>query len=167
MEANGMTGTETAAASGWLIGKLAPALGGLFGGLSLAMFWTPEKLREKGKVASVFIAGGISAMAGFSFTGAVAMWMGVPSDKLDMVIGLAWLLGLSSIAIMNWLANYMSKREHMDIGEVAEDMKRGRERLQGNTPPVAQPRARTPSARKSEPVKAPPRKRTPAKKVSK
>ena len=42
---------------GFLIDKLAPALGGLFGGLSLAMFWTPEKLQEKGKVASVFIAG--------------------------------------------------------------------------------------------------------------
>ena len=33
----------------FLIEKLAPAIGGLFGGLSLAMFWTPEKLQEKGK----------------------------------------------------------------------------------------------------------------------
>ena len=138
-----MTGTETAAAGGWLIGKLAPAIGGLFGGLSLAMFWTPEKLREKGKVASVFIAGGISAMAGFSFTGVVATWLGIPSDKLDMVIGLAWLLGLSSIAIMNWIANYMARREHMDIGEVAEEISKTRQRLQNNTP-----RKRAPSKRK-------------------
>ena len=138
-----MTGTETAAAGGWLIGKLAPAIGGLFGGLSLAMFWTPEKLREKGKVASVFIAGGISAMAGFSFTGVVATWLGIPSDKLDMVIGLAWLLGLSSIAIMNWIANYMARREHMDIGEVAEEISKTRQRLQSNTP-----RKRAPSKRK-------------------
>ena len=61
---------------GFLVEKLAPALGGLFGGLSLAMFWTPEKLQEKGKVASVFIAGGISAMAGFAFTAAVAGGVG-------------------------------------------------------------------------------------------
>lgn len=135
-----MTGTETAAAGGWLIGKLAPALGGLFGGLSLAMFWTPEKLREKGKVASVFIAGGISAMAGFSFTGVVAMWLGLPPDKLDMIIGLAWFLGLSSIAIMNWVANYMARREHMDIGEVAEDMRAAKQRLQ--SAPTAKPRRR-------------------------
>lgn len=135
-----MTGTETAAAGGWLIGKLAPALGGLFGGLSLAMFWTPEKLREKGKVASVFIAGGISAMAGFSFTGVVAMWLGLPPDKLDMIIGLAWFLGLSSIAIMNWVANYMARREHMDIGEVAEDMRAAKQRLQSS--PAAKPRRR-------------------------
>lgn len=155
MEATNMTGTETAAAGGWLIGKLAPALGGLFGGLSLAMFWTPEKLREKGKVASVFIAGGISAMAGFSFTGVMAMWLGVQPDKLDMVIGLAWFLGLSSIAIMNWLANYMAKREHMDIGEVAEDMQQSRRRLQGSAP-AAEPRqapARKTPARKGAPAK--------------
>lgn len=159
MEATNMTGTETAAAGGWLIGKLAPALGGLFGGLSLAMFWTPEKLREKGKVASVFIAGGISAMAGFSFTGMVAMWLGVHPEKLDMVIGLAWFLGLISIAIMNWLANYMAKREHMDIGEVAEDMRATKQRLQGG--------ASAGPARKAPARKAPAQKGTPAKKTSK
>ena len=111
---------------GFLIEKLAPALGGLFGGLSLAMFWTPEKLQEKGKVASVFIAGGISAMAGFAFTGIVADKLSIGSEKLDMLIGLAWILGLCSIAVINWVSNYMVKREHMDIGEVAEEIKNKR-----------------------------------------
>ena len=129
-----MTGTETVAAGGWLVGKLAPAIGGLFGGLSLAMFWTPEKLREKGTVASVFIAGGISAMAGFSFTGGFATYLGISGDKIDMVIGLAWFLGLCSVATMNWIANFMSKREHMDIAEVAEEINKTRQRIQGGTP---------------------------------
>ena len=127
-----MTGTETTAAGGWLIGKLAPAVGGLFGGLSLAMFWTPEKLREKGTVASVFIAGGISAMAGFSFTGGVASYLGVSSEKIDVVIGLAWLLGGVSVATMNWVANFMSKRENMDIAEIAQEINSTRRRLQGS-----------------------------------
>lgn len=111
---------------GWLIEKLAPALGGLFGGLSLAMFWTPEKLQEKGKTAAVFIAGGISAMAGFAFTGIVAEKLSITSDKLDILIGLAWILGLLSVAIINWVSNYMIKREHLDIGEVAEEIKKVR-----------------------------------------
>ena len=111
---------------GFLIEKLAPALGGLFGGLSLAMFWTPEKLQEKGKVASVFIAGGISAMAGFAFTGLVAEKLDINPEKLDVLIGLAWVLGLSSIAVINWVSNYMIKREHMDIGEVADEIKHKR-----------------------------------------
>ncbi len=108
---------------GFLIDKLAPALGGLFGGLSLAMFWTPEKLQEKGKVASVFIAGGISAMAGFAFTGLAAEKLGISSEKLDVQIGLAWVLGLCSVAVINWISNYMSKREHMDIKEIANEIK--------------------------------------------
>lgn len=108
---------------GFLIEKLAPALGGLFGGLSLAMFWTPEKLQEKGKVASVFIAGGISAMAGFAFTGIAAEKLSIGSDKLDMLIGLAWILGLLSVAVINWVSNYMVKREHMDIKEIADEIK--------------------------------------------
>jgi hypothetical protein len=109
---------------GFLIEKLAPAIGGLFGGLSLAMFWTPEKLQEKGKIASIFIAGGISAMAGFSFTGIAADKLGITLDKIDMLIGLAWVLGLCSVAIINWVSNYMVKREHMDIKEIAEEIKR-------------------------------------------
>jgi hypothetical protein len=108
---------------GFLIDKLAPALGGLFGGLSLAMFWTPEKLQEKGKVAAVFIAGGISAMAGFAFTGLAAERLGISSEKLDVLIGLAWVLGLGSIAVINWVSNYMVKREHMDIKEIADEIK--------------------------------------------
>jgi hypothetical protein len=115
-----MTGSE--ALSAWLVSKLAPALGGLFGGLSLAMFWTPEKLREKGKVASIFIAGGISAMSGFAFTGIVAMQLGIDTQKIDVIIGLSWALGLVSIAVMNWLANYMSRREHLDIAEIGKDI---------------------------------------------
>ena len=111
---------------GFLIEKLAPALGGLFGGLSLAMFWTPEKLQEKGKIASVFIAGGISAMAGFAFTGIVADKLSIGTDKLDMLIGLAWILGLCSVDVINWVSNYMVKREHMDISEVAEEIKHKR-----------------------------------------
>jgi hypothetical protein len=108
---------------GFLIEKLAPALGGLFGGLSLAMFWTPEKLQEKGKVASVFIAGGISAMAGFAFTGLVAEKLNINPDKLDVLIGLAWVLGMCSVAVINWVSNYMVKREHMDIQEIADEIK--------------------------------------------
>ena len=136
-----MTGSE--AVGGWLVTKLAPALGGLFGGLSLAMFWTPEKLREKGKIASIFIAGGISAMAGFALTGVVAIQLGIDQQKIDVVIGLSWGLGLLSIAVMNWLANYMARREHLDIAEVGREINAAR-RGEAPEPMRAKPRqART------------------------
>jgi hypothetical protein len=146
-----MTGGEATGA--WLLGKLAPALGGLFGGLSLAMFWTPEKLREKGKIASVFIAGGISAMAGFALTGVVALQLGVDQQKIDLIIGLSWFLGLVSIAVMNWLANYMSAREHLDIAEVGHEINAAR-KGEAATPIRAKPRTRKPAAKKPAAKKA-------------
>jgi len=41
-----------------------------------------------------------------------------------MLIGLSWILGLCSVAVINWVSNYMSKREHMDIKEIADELKR-------------------------------------------
>jgi hypothetical protein len=143
-----MTGTETAAAGGWLIGKLAPAIGGLFGGLSLAMFWTPEKLRQKGKIASIFIAGGISAMAGFSFTGIVAVQIGIDPQKIDIIIGLSWALGLLSIAVMNWIANYMARREHLDIAEIGREIKSVQNGEQTRIRRIRKPSVRTTKAGK-------------------
>ncbi len=141
-----MTGGE--AVGGWLVTKLAPALGGLFGGLSLAMFWTPEKLREKGKIASIFIAGGISAMAGFALTGVVAIQLGIDQQKIDVVIGLSWGLGLLSIAVMNWLANYMARREHLDIAEVGREINAAR-RGEAPEPMRAKPKRTRPAAKKT------------------
>ena len=142
-----MTGTE--AAGGWLVSKLAPALGGLFGGLSLAMFWTPEKLREKGKIASIFIAGGISAMAGFALTGIVAIQLGIDQQKIDLIIGLSWGLGLLSIAAMNWLANWMARREHLDIVEVGREINAAR-KGEPAAPIRAKPKARPPVAKQAD-----------------
>jgi hypothetical protein len=141
-----MTGSE--AAGGWLVSKLAPALGGLFGGLSLAMFWTPEKLREKGKIASIFIAGGISAMAGFSFTGIVAVQIGIDPQKIDIIIGLSWALGLLSIAVMNWIANYMARREHLDIAEIGREIKSVQNGEQTRIRRIRKPSVRTTKAGK-------------------
>jgi hypothetical protein len=146
-----MTGGE--AASSWLLDKLAPALGGLFGGLSLAMFWTPEKLREKGKIASIFIAGGISAMAGFALTGIVAIQLGIDQNKLDVIIGLSWFLGLLSIAVMNWLANFMAAREHLDIAEVGREINAAR-KGQEPQPIRAKPSPRKPATPKPATSKA-------------
>jgi hypothetical protein len=161
-----MTGTETAAAGGWLVSKLAPTIGGLFGGLSLAMFWTPEKLREKGKIASIFIAGGISAMAGFALTGLVAIKLNVDLDKIETIVGLSWFLGLGSIAVMNWFSNWIERREHLDIAEVGRDIKAARagkaSHIRKN--PSSNPRAaKAPAVKKPAAKKAPPRKPTKAK----
>ena len=135
-----MTGGEGQAA-GWLLGKLAGGLGGLSGGLSLAMFWLPRKLQEKGKIASVMIAGGISTMVGFAFTSFVAKQLGFDDKNIDVIIGLSWALGMLSIACMNWAGNTMSRTENLDIGEVSRKINAARKGEQA--PPMrAKPRVR-------------------------
>lgn len=116
------TGTEAAAAAGWITSKIVPALAGLFGGLSLAAFWTPEKLREKGKTAAVFIAGGVSVGVAFTFTGMAAAYLGIDPGELDKVIAVAYGLGFGSMAILNWVAKFIERRENMDILQVADEV---------------------------------------------
>lgn len=112
--------TESVAA--WLIGKVAPTISALFAGLTLVMFWTPQRLLEKGRIASVFIAGAVSASFGFAFTGLFLHYMGLPTDKLDFVIGAGWLLGFFSVAIMNWMANWFAKRSNKDLQEIITEI---------------------------------------------
>jgi len=138
-----VTGGE--AVGGWLLEKLAPSLGALFGGLTLAVFWTPAKLREKGKVASIFIAGGVSAMTGFALTGIVAIQLGIDQRQIDVIIGLSWALGVMSVAVMHWLANFMAAREHLDIAEVGRELSAARKGEQAQ-PIRAKPSARKPNA---------------------
>jgi hypothetical protein len=142
------TGTESAAAIGWLTSKLAPAIGGLIGGLGLAAFWTPEKLREKGKVAAVFIAGGISVGAAFIFTGLAASLMGIPAQDLDKVVALSAVIGVFSVAGLNWVANWIERRENMDIGQIASEVRR-----EVNEAKQAAPRRRAPAKKTPARVK--------------
>jgi hypothetical protein len=114
--------TETTI-SAWLISKIAPTVAALFAGLTLVMFWTPQKLLEKGRIASVFIACAISATFGFAFTGLFLHYLGLPTDSLDYVIGAGWLLGFFSVAIMNWMANWFANRSTKDMQEIITEVK--------------------------------------------
>lgn len=143
---------ESAAAATWITSKIVPTISGLFGGLTLAAFWTPEKLREKGKVAAVFIGGGVSVGASFAFTGMVADYLKITPGELDKIISLAYCLGFCSMAILNWVANFISSREKMDIMQVAEDVRH-------KTKAPAASRSRAPSKPATKPKPKPRQKR--------
>jgi hypothetical protein len=169
---NTMTGTETAA-GGWLLSTLAKGLGGLFGGLSMAMFHTPKRLRMLGKVLSVLVAGCISSVSALLFTGAVADWLGVPPANTDTYTAIAAAIGMAGVTVLNWLANTAARRENMDIGEVAEDIKRARQSYVDSGSSQTKPKRAPASRRKAaaapppSPRPAPARKRPAAKKVPK
>ena len=53
-----------------------------------------------------------------------------------------------SIAVMNWLANFMAKREHLDIAEVGREINAAR-KGEAPAPIRAKPRTRKPAATKA------------------
>ncbi len=108
----------------WLLSKIAPTVAALLGGLSLVMLWTPQKLLEKGKVAAVFIAGAMSATVGFVFSAIALTALGLPISSLDYLIGIGWLLGFFSVAVMNWVVNWIEKKQNKDVFQVASDIKK-------------------------------------------
>jgi hypothetical protein len=113
--------TETGITA-WLLSKIAPTLAALFGGLSLVLLWTPQRLLEKGKIVSIFLAGAIAATSGFSLTGIIGYYLQIDPMLWDVVAGLGWLVGFFSVAIYNLAANFFANRADKDILEVYSEV---------------------------------------------
>jgi hypothetical protein len=62
-------------------------------------------------------------------------------------------LGLFSIAVMNWVANALARREHLDIVEVGHEINAAR-KGEAAAPIRAKPRTRKPAAKKPAAKKA-------------
>jgi hypothetical protein len=138
-----MAEPASSATGGFLVGKLAYALGGFVGGLTTSMFWTPQRLKDHGKLA----AGGIMVAAptlAAAFTGvSVARRFGLNEQDLDVGLALGWAIGLLTIFLVAVLANFFRERESSDIISVARDVKAGVQDLKGK--PMAKKPAKKPA----------------------
>ena len=113
----------TTAAGGYLFSKGAAALSALFGGLSVSFFYQPSKLHEHGKLAAGAIVGGISVGAGFMLGGIAAKSIGMNFEDIDVALGLGYVIGMLSVGIIAWVANFLEKREKKDILEVVNEVR--------------------------------------------
>lgn len=107
----------------YVISKGAAALAGLFGGLSVSFFWQPKRLHQHGKLAAGAIIGGISVSAAFALGGIIARWIGLNFADIDVALGLGYAIGVLCVGVIAWLANFLEKREHKDILEVANELR--------------------------------------------
>jgi MFS family permease len=113
----------------WAASKVVQLLGGLIGGLAMAAYWLPERFKEKGKVASVFIAGGVSMAAALIGGGIAAHTLGISPKDFEISFLISMVVGLFGSAIFNWVSNYIEKRQHWDIGQVAKDVRQHRQEI--------------------------------------
>ena len=114
--------TETTFMS-WLIAKIAPTVAALFGGLTLFALWTPKALSDRGKVLSAFIAGGVSATAGFVFSTSALYWFGLSITNLDLLISGGFFIGFISVGVFTFAANWIKKRTDQDPDEAIKEVK--------------------------------------------
>lgn len=105
-----------------VIGKIIAALAGLLGGISVSFFYQPQKLVEHGKLAAGAIVGGISVGASFALAGIIAIQLGLDIANTDIALGIGYLVGLVSVGIISWVANFLEKREHKDILEITDEI---------------------------------------------
>lgn len=113
----------------FLIGKALSALAGLIGGLSISVFWQPEKIKQHGKLAAGAIIGGISVGGSFTLGGLVAKYLGMDFADMDTALGIGFVVGVASVGIVNFIANFFDHREKDDILEVAQEVNKARKRL--------------------------------------
>lgn len=109
--------------SSWLVAKAAPTIAALLGGLTLFAFWTPKALSEKGKIISAFIAGGVSASAGFIFSTTMLYWAGVSIYSLDLLVTGGFVIGFVSVGVFCFAANWIKKRVEQDPDQAIEEFK--------------------------------------------
>ncbi len=93
----------------------------------MVLLYTPTRLLEKGKIIAIFLAGAISATAGFSLTGVVAYYLGIEPTQVDVIVGIGWIIGFFSLAIFNLVANFFANRQEKDIVEVYEEVQSKRQ----------------------------------------
>jgi hypothetical protein len=121
-------------AGGYFLAKAAAAFAALLGGLSISFFYQPKKLHQHGKLAAGAIIGSIAVASAFALGGVIAHLMGVDFQNIDIALGIGWVIGIASVGIVAWVANFLEKREHQDILEVATEVKAA---VRGAPKPVA------------------------------
>ena len=114
---------EPIVGSGFAMGKLYSGVAGFFGGLSVSFFWQPKKLHSYGKLAAGAIIGGISVAAAIALGGIVAGRLGLDMNNADTAMGMGYMVGILSVGIISFLANYFDKRDGHDILQIAEELR--------------------------------------------
>lgn len=108
---------------GYFLSKTAAAFAGLIGGLSISFFWQPKKLHQHGRLAAGAIIGSIAVASAFALGGLIAHFLGMDFQNIDIALGIGWTIGIVSVGLVAWVANFLEKRENKDILEVATEVK--------------------------------------------
>lgn len=106
-----------------LISKMFSAVAGTAGGIILSLFWLPPPLMKRGEFIGGILIGGIGAFSAATMAGMIANVSGFEPNDVDAALGIGFLVGLISIGVIGFIANFFEKRQSADIMEVASEIK--------------------------------------------
>lgn len=109
--------------SGFAITKLITGIAGLFGGIAIAIFWQPKKIKQKGMLGAGAIIGALSFGFSFAFGGIVAHFAGIDLANPDNAMAVGVVIGAIAVGVVSFVANWLEKREDKDIAEVMKEVK--------------------------------------------
>ena len=118
-----MAEPASSAGVGYLILKCASAVAGVFGSLAMATFWLPPRLRGYGRLGSFAIVAGIGCVSALFGHAVLMRWVGMNPEDMDQVLPVSGCIGLLSFAVVNWLANFVAKRENSDALAVMAEVR--------------------------------------------
>lgn len=124
-----MAEPASATTGGFLVGKLAYALGGFVGGLTTSMFWTPQRLKDHGKMAAGGVMVAVPTLAAAFLGVTIARRVGMSEADVETGLALGYVIGLLSIFLIAVLSNFFRERQHTDILTVAADVKSGLDKI--------------------------------------
>ena len=109
--------------SGFAITKLITGIAGIFGGIAIAIFWQPKKIKEQGKLAAGAIIGALSFGFSFAFGGILANFIGIDLSNPDNAMAVGVFIGAIAVGVVSYVAKWLENREGKDIGEVIKEVK--------------------------------------------
>ena len=109
----------------FLVSKLVSAVAGLMGGFIIAAYWLPARLENRSKLAAGVIIGGTSSGCAVSLYGLIIYRLGLPTEDVDLIMGVSFLLGVLSIGVVNWVAVIFDKYENTDMLSKVYKLKEG------------------------------------------
>ena len=113
---------SSAIGGGVVASKIFSGLSGLFGGITLTLFWQSKRLQSYSKFIAGAITGSVSVTAAISLTGILASYLNLASTNLDVALGIGYLVGMLSVGVVTLLANFFDKREDKDLLEVVKEV---------------------------------------------
>lgn len=102
-------------------GKATIAAASFAGGISVGSFYIPARIVQKGIFLAGAIVSAVSISTGLIFTNIVIETLGLDPKDYDLVV--AFLIGGSSLSIINMIANWLRKHEENTITEVVDEVR--------------------------------------------